>query len=401
MAAKVHWREDRGAWYITIHRDGRKKWRKYGPSKADRTRAQRDARAWNRALERGQLGLDREQKTKPVPFDAFAWEWYRTKVELPRARALEGHLRASTAKLREIMIRLHLVPALGQADVRALDVSAVADFWTALLEKKHPAGNRPLRRRTLDIAVTTLRLILADAVARGLLAMNPVDAWRAVQPKGLDGKSIEVAPEKVLDATEREALLDSVRLHHPHYYGFMAFLALTGVRIGEAIALTWECVDLETATARVYRTKTGGQRTDLELSERLQQVLREHRAQRLRAAMRQGRPSADPLVGLVFTAPRGGEVNAENFRRLVWSPAVKAAFGKGRHLTPHVLRHTWCSLHLAAGTPIHWIREQGGWASAKMLLDTYGHLIKDKRRGYADRIDQVADPDGPMVNRSS
>lgn len=36
-----------------------------------------------------------------------------------------------------------------------------------------------------------------------------------------------------------------------------------------------------------------------------------------------------------------------------------------RH-TPHDLRHTWASLHMARGMPLPWIREQCGWTMAKL-----------------------------------
>ena len=115
MAAKVRWRSDRESWFLVIHRDGRKKWKRYGPKTADKRQAGRDAREYNRKLTRGQLGIDppKVPKPKPVPFVDFAKEWYRRKVELPRQRGLDGHLSANTARLREQGIRLHLGPILG------------------------------------------------------------------------------------------------------------------------------------------------------------------------------------------------------------------------------------------------------------------------------------------------
>ncbi len=55
----------------------------------------------------------------------------------------------------------------------------------------------------------------------------------------------------------------------------------------------------------------------------------------------------------------------------------------------------------AAGTPIHWIQEQGGWSSAKELLDTYGHFMPREMQGYADRIAQMASPNGPTEKLGS
>ncbi len=41
---------------------------------------------------------------------------------------------------------------------------------------------------------------------------------------------------------------------------------------------------------------------------------------------------------------------------------------------------------MARNTPLKWIQTQGGWASAKMLLDTYGHYLPDEHAGYANAI---------------
>jgi integrase len=64
-----------------------------------------------------------------------------------------------------------------------------------------------------------------------------------------------------------------------------------------------------------------------------------------------------------------------NFRSRVFSRIVCRAFTQERRVTPHCLRHTFASLHITRGTNLLWIQETGGWASAKMLLDVYGHFM--------------------------
>ncbi len=61
-------------------------------------------------------------------------------------------------------------------------------------------------------------------------------------------------------------------------------------------------------------------------------------------------------------------------------------------MTPHCLRHTFASLHIARGTNLLWIQEAGGWASAKMLLDVYGHFMPTESAGFADAITAPNDP---------
>ncbi len=74
---------------------------------------------------------------------------------------------------------------------------------------------------------------------------------------------------------------------------------------------------------------------------------------------------------------------------------VATALGKGRLYSPHCLRHTWASLHMARGTPIKWIQEQGGWTTAKVLLDTYAHYLPTESAGYSDALS--AAPHGPTT----
>jgi hypothetical protein len=47
------------------------------------------------------------------------------------------------------------------------------------------------------------------------------------------------------------------------------------------------------------------------------------------------------------------------------------------------------------GTNLKWIQAQGGWASAKLLLDTYGHFLPTETTGYADALS--GDPRRPYT----
>ena len=76
----------------------------------------------------------------------------------------------------------------------------------------------------------------------------------------------------------------------------------------------------------------------------------------------------------------------ENFRRRIWDPVIEKQFRGDRKVTPHSLRHTWASLHMARGTPIEWVRKMGRWSSPKMLLDVYGHFLPRDMQGFSDAL---------------
>jgi integrase len=53
----------------------------------------------------------------------------------------------------------------------------------------------------------------------------------------------------------------------------------------------------------------------------------------------------------------------------------------------HSLRHTYASLLIAQGESIKYVQGQLGHASAKLTLDTYGHLFPRERRTAAARLE--------------
>ncbi len=181
---------------------------------------------------------------------------------------------------------------------------------------------------------------------------------------------------------------------YPRSYPLILFLADTGARFGEAAAIRWSDLDLESGTARIARsfssgvqlgpTKTGRSRV-VELSQRLRRVL----------AAAQPNVFPIPEETLVFPNQYGGFLQGTNFRARVFSKLVREVLGEGRHYSPHCLRHTWASLHMARGTPLKWIQEQGAWTTAKLLLDTYGHFMPTEMRGFADAL--TATPNGPQA----
>ena len=97
---------------------------------------------------------------------------------------------------------------------------------------------------------------------------------------------------------------------------------------------------------------------------------------------------------LAFPSRSGTPMEYQNFRSRVFNRIVRRAFGSGRQITPQCLRHTFASLHLARGTNLMWVQEAGGWTSAKMLLDVYGHFMPTESAGFADAITV---PDGTQA----
>lgn len=79
----------------------------------------------------------------------------------------------------------------------------------------------------------------------------------------------------------------------------------------------------------------------------------------------------------VFPGARGRRLNYEYFHGRFWRPAIKAA---GLRFRIHDLRHAFASLLLAFGETVLYVSRQLGHSSAKLTLDTYGHLLEEGHR---------------------
>ena len=56
-------------------------------------------------------------------------------------------------------------------------------------------------------------------------------------------------------------------------------------------------------------------------------------------------------------------------------------------LTPHSLRHTYCSLLIAQGEELSTVAAQMRHADLSTTLRVYTHVVKHRREGVAERLD--------------
>lgn len=175
------------------------------------------------------------------------------------------------------------------------------------------------------------------------------------------------------------------------YRALVLVAGYTGLRSGELMALRRHHVDVLRRTISVTEQvqHIGGQfvvsapksaagRRSVSMPRLVAEALDAH----FRALEDQ---SVDALV---FPAPEGGYLVAQNFRKRAWLPAVKAAGLEPLRL--HDLRHTCASLAIAAGADVKVLQRMLGHASAALTLDRYGHLMPGQAESVAERLDEMA-----------
>ena len=135
----------------------------------------------------------------------------------------------------------------------------------------------------------------------------------------------------------------------PDYGPFVPLVAATGLRPLEGTRLERRDIDRARGVLTVRGTKTAGSRREVPLTGRALAAL-----DRLPARLD---------TPLLFPAPEGGPLNLDNFRRRMWTPAVKAS-GVERPARIYDLRSTFASNALAAGVTVFELAKMMGTSVA-------------------------------------
>lgn len=198
---------------------------------------------------------------------------------------------------------------------------------------------------------------------------------------------------KGLRLPELHALQTTARRMHPEAADLIEFMAGTGWRLGEAIALT--AGQVEDDGTSVYVTMSRVWRREVGFVESAKSSAGMRRLRVLgpgAAAVRRRMVGLGP-ADLVFTTARGVPFDESGFRRDYFNKIAKAAGLVGdRRPTPHWLRHGHVLLCHAAGLSLPEIQRRIGHEDIKMTINTYGRLIDDMNDDVADRLDALLTP---------
>jgi len=269
-------------------------------------------------------------------------------------------LKFATQEIYSFLLRKHLIPRFGGH--RLCDISRV-EIQRYLLEKL----KQGFAWETTNHFRNLLSKVLGTAVSWDYLTDNPV---RGVKMPERSLKS----PHRFLSADEVKRLIAAC-LEPTRTVVVVA--TMTGLRIGEILALRWGRINFIGGTLLVAETcymghfgtpKTRASRREVPLSPAVVQTLK---AQCSRSADHS--PEA-----LVFSTRQGGPLMSNNLRNRGLRPACKRA-GLPQ-INWHVLRHTHGTLLHVQGTPLKVAQAQLGHSHMATTLDVYTHASVSAQR---------------------
>jgi integrase len=255
-----------------------------------------------------------------------------------------------------------------------------------LLSEGRSDGGGGLSARTVAYIHRTLKKSLSDAVAWGLIGINPAS--------GLVPPRVQQEERVVWTPRELGVFLGSVIDDELELAWWL--LATTGMRRGEVLGLRWSDIDLDLGLLTVSRAavvvrhevtssppKTRRSRRIVPIDSQIQHVVRRHRARQAEHRLRGVWPVPDS--DLVFTWPDGRTIHPTWLTKRFTKVASRAGLPRIRL---HDLRHSFATAALAAGVQPRIVSDLLGHSTVAFTLDTYGHALPGS---HLDAITRVAE----------
>jgi len=278
-------------------------------------------------------------------------------------------LRECTILAHESLIRVHVKPAVGDLRLVQLTPIHLQNLYAGCLKKG-------LSKKTVKNLHMILHHALGQAVKWGLVARNVADAVDVPTPAR---KPVE--PLTQPQVTQLLEALEGDRLF-PLYVVFLG----CGLRRGEALALTWDCIDWGNKVIHVKKTiqsirgkglvvgepKSESSRRVVAMPEYVQMVLWDHF---------KSKTTDSPYV---FCTSNGTPFTPRNIIRHFKKVLERAGLPETTRI--HDLRHTFVSFLLAQNQPPKDVQVIAGHADFSTTMNIYGHSMLGPLRDAAQKM---------------
>lgn len=302
--------------------------------------------------------------------DSYFDEWLET-YKKPNVKPI-------TYSVQERNVRLNILPRWGKYRLKDITRSEYQK-WINELRNKYSEGTVRRIHSIFSSAMT-------DAVHEfRILRESPIQKIKI--PKDHNKSSdIQYFTREQLDRflDHTKPVKNAKYNMSIQYLALFTLLARTGLRIGEALALTWDDVDLDNNTLTVNKTlvyplnsepyistpksKTSGR--TIKIDDSTATLMRKHRINRKEVVLRYESYKASN-DNLVFFQQDGRWLRTNVVREYFKEVCKRANLPV---LSPHALRHTHAVHLLEAGANIKYVSERLGHASVKVTADTYLHV---------------------------
>lgn len=297
---------------------------------------------------------------------------------LDHQRVAKGIRETSLTELghRIDIIKRYFDPSM---QLKRVSIPLIREFEVYMADELKLSKNRQ------NHVFSTLKRILRDAREDGYNAVEPPARKRYTNNKD-DVEAIPFQPD------ELELFLKSSGEYGRFYHDFFKFMAFTGLRMSEALALTWEDVDLANRRievnkqwyrGRIAKPKTHCSKRTVSIYEPIMSMLHDRRKEVVEFYLR--KPEYKDL-DLVFPGPSGKHREPSGIAHIFKRSLRRAKLPLT--LSPHNLRHTFASFLFSFTENILFASKRLGHSNASITLNVYAHLLKKDESEIENRINE-------------
>ncbi|MBE3570195.1 MAG: site-specific integrase [Bacillales bacterium] len=286
-----------------------------------------------------------------------------------------------TYSVQERNVRLNILPRWGNYKLKEIN-RAEYQIWINELRGHYSEGTvrriHSIMNSALNDAVHEFRILRENPITRITI---PKDTEKRKEVKFFTREQLD----KFLKAVKTPQK-NAKYQHSIQYFALFTLMARTGLRIGEALALTWDDINFEKKTLTVNKTlvypvnsspyistpKSKKSVRTIKLDDIAIQVMKKHKINRNEVCLMY-KNYKRPSTNIVFFQHDGRWLRTNVVREYFKEVCKRADLPI---LSPHALRHSHAVHLLEAGANIKYVSERLGHASIKTTADTYLHITK-------------------------
>lgn len=274
-------------------------------------------------------------------------------------------------------------------DVSRLDYDDIYMFREYLRNTTAQNSKEPLNPNTINKIMVLLKKILDIGIKKGYYTNNPVKML----------KKLPIAKAQ-LNYWSIEEFKEFLNLFEPEEYNYQLLftcLFFTGMRLGEALALTWNDIEFTTQTIHITKsiyiskgisyistTKTKAGMRRITIHKKLNDELKEWKKTQYKLLINFNTGDINELQ--IF----------QNSPMVITKNATEKFYKKILKRDPHLkririhdFRHSHASLLINQGEDYLVVKERLGHASITTTIDTYSHLYPSKQKSLADKLNSL------------
>ena len=277
----------------------------------------------------------------------------------------------------EAQFRNHVYPYVGEMNINELTPFILEEMYANVFQEKTNGKNYKVKtysHSTVNALSVQMKKSLQFAVDRGLLDRNPhngVELHKLRPPKKIE--SYTGADQQMIVRICKEGKEANEKLFY--------FLISTGMRFGEATALTWEDVDLETGAVNITKTSVAihGSMTIQEHPKTKAGVRTIYLAPTTLEWLRKHKTTLDEDANyrnLVFPNRNYNIINQQN-AILAWKRfCIKNNL---EYKGMHALRHTFATRALESGIDVKVVSSILGHKNVITTMNIYQDIMADQK----------------------